>query len=191
MKSKSKIHDRVARDVAHAVGGEYERAFTKIEGAGLLGGPGYADVVTLDHVWEIKPLTLYGFLSGMIQINRYAEKSGKSRGYQVTISPFQADYLGKTVTVLTVNGQTELDAGVIYYYFADEDDLKLLNPAKIPIVSPGKNMDKNTDKNEDNAFSEAFAYAFGAASAYAIFNAFPSVYGRGFGASGAEVAIFP
>ena len=38
---------------------------------------------------------------------------------------------------------------------------------------------------------KAFAYAFGAASAYAIFNAFPSVYGRGFGASGAEVAIFP
>ena len=191
MKNKAEIHDKVAEAVADAVHGKYNRTLTKIANAGRNGGMGYADVMTDDYIWEIKPLSAYGFLTGALQISLYCKMSRRSRGYHVYIEPIKVKYFDETVTVLIVNGQTELDAGVIYYYFADEDDLKLLNPAKIPVVSPGKNMDKNTDKNEDNAFSEAFAYAFGAASAYAIFNAFSSVYGRGFGASGAEVAIFP
>jgi len=168
------IHNEVAKQIAASIHGKYERADTKIEGAGPFGGWGYADIMTEDHIWEVKPLSAYGFMTGAIQIDRYVRKSNKSRGYPILKKSIPVKYENEEITVYILNGQTELDAGVIYYYFDDEEE--------------GDNDDNG---NNSNQVYTALGYALAGAATFALLSSLPSMGSGGIGPSAGMVEIFP
>ena len=68
MQQMTLLHGEVVRRVAGCVGGVTSRLYTRIPGAGRGGGNGYPDVMRGKLVWEIKPATTYGEISGRRQM---------------------------------------------------------------------------------------------------------------------------
>ena len=145
-----KLHQAVVREVARAVGTPTLPAFTdrhnaRIEKAGPHGGFGYPDVMdSFGHVWEVKPLTLYGLRSGIKQLARYT-KTYKP-GYPVYIRPFDAEFMGVKGKVVTLNGNFLTgDAGVVYYQFIPLDEW--------PSYAPEHSWDENEETEYQRAVS--------------------------------------
>ena len=186
MAEKAVVHEIVVLKVSNAVGGLTERKDTIIKGAGPRGGAGYADVRASNYIWEVKPMSLYGTATGAIQINRYCSKTGCVPGYPVSDrikQPINVTIGGKKASVYIIDGQFLLDAGVVYYHieYPEEDE---------GTEGRGQNTNPDTSELTDNII-DGITYAIGAAGAAAIITAIPSIFGGGFGASGAMVEIFP
>ena len=131
MRAMFSFHEKVVCKICDAVKGLSERVDTHISGAGLHGGMGYPDVVDpYGHVWEVKPLSIYGMISGARQMRNYTTGTGKTRGYPIHIDPFEDELLGVKGIVFVFNGAIpDYDTGVVYYYFIPKIEYSLaVNP---------------------------------------------------------------
>ena len=123
MQQMALLHDEVVRRVANHVLGKTSRLYTRIPGAGRGGGNGYPDVMRGKLVWEIKPATTYGEISGRRQMAKYTNNTGYRAGYPVYLPCFEWS-MGKTKGIVyVINGTAETgDAGVVYYNFVPRDE---------------------------------------------------------------------
>ena len=123
MQQMTLLHEEVVRRVAGCVGGVTSRLYTRIPGAGRGGGNGYPDVMRGKLVWEIKPATTYGEISGRRQMAKYTNNTGYRAGYPVYLPCFEWS-MGKTKGIVyVINGTAETgDAGVVYYNFVPRDE---------------------------------------------------------------------
>ena len=138
MQEMTLLHDAVAMRVAKYVNGRVERTFTRIIGAGRGGGYGFPDVRKGQLVWEIKPLTAYGKLTGPRQMSKYTTQTGFHRGYAVHIPCFPWTLNGKKGLVYIINGCAATnDAGVVYYKFVPFKEKKpAQEPAPVTVPAP-------------------------------------------------------
>jgi RHS repeat-associated protein len=118
------LHETVVRLVTVQVGGQRERHFTQIPGAGPHGGIGFPDVIVRDrYAWEIKPASSYGKRTGPQQIGRYTNGTGHLPGYPLPIQPFPYVLGGNPGVVTIQNGSAVTgDAGVVYYDFSSQQN---------------------------------------------------------------------
>ena len=123
MQQMALLHDEVVRRVANHVLGKTSRLYTRIPGAGRGGGNGYPDVMRGKLVWEIKPATTYGEISGRRQMAKYTNNTGYRAGYPVYLPCFEWS-MGKTKGIVyVINGTAETgDTGVVYYNFVPRDE---------------------------------------------------------------------
>ena len=131
------LHNRVVAKVARKVNGHVERTLTRTDGAGPHGGIGYPDVISIEKncVWEIKPDTRYGRISGAAQMKRYVE-GGREAGDSVEIKPFPYTLNGKNGMVHVRNGQAPIDKGVVYYHFMPYQEEEEAEYATVPAEAP-------------------------------------------------------
>lgn len=147
MNEMTRIHNEVAERVAEKVGGYTSRQLTGIPGAGRHGGYGYPDVLVSyvnsvgGEVWEVKPDSLYGHITGPDQMRRYTHETGYVPGNSVCIEAMQTTFFGKNVTVTTTNGTEETgDKGVVYYKIHNHS----LKPSPSPVSIPQAEKNKQT-----------------------------------------------
>ena len=143
MREMAVLHDVVANKVAEAVHGCTLRTATRTKGAGRHGGYGYPDVIIIgtDIVWEIKPNSPYGLVSGPAQMRRYVN-GGRIPGWAVVVNPFSYTLNGKTGTVYVTNGMTPVDRGVVYYTFVEDKERE---PAYDVVPAPATAVETERD----------------------------------------------
>ena len=101
------------------------------------GGYGFPDAVDIDnYVWEVKPFSIYGFITGPLQIARYTNNTGFYRGYHVGVTSFRSSLFGVQGWVGVMEGFIEgYDTGVVYYLFFPDRDV-VAQPIQIKEKEP-------------------------------------------------------
>ena len=127
------LHEAVVEAVAIEVGGKRNRAETKIEGAGRTTGKyGYPDVMLFPYVWEVKPDSVYGHTTGVIQMDRYTKDGNHFPGWPLKLEPIKYG----NGYIYTRNGSAVTDEASAMEFVGKHPALVEGTPTNIKVTRP-------------------------------------------------------